>query len=146
MQITGTFTATGGEKYLTIGNFKNDATTNKIKVNNSADSCCSYYYIDDVSVYSDSVTGINELKRDNEFNLFPNPNNGSMQLNYKIKPDSKGSLVIYDITGKLIVKYALESASNQLQINSGQLNNGIYLYHILVNDHAIKSDKLVIIK
>lgn len=36
MEITGTFIATGGEKYLTIGNFNNDINTNQVVVNPTA--------------------------------------------------------------------------------------------------------------
>ncbi len=52
--ISGTFIASGGEKYITIGNFKDDTDT--ILVENNA-SVHSYYYIDDVSVvlYEDTA-------------------------------------------------------------------------------------------
>lgn len=47
--ISGNFTATGGEKYLTIGNFHNNAnsTIDSITGNFQPDA---YYYIDDVSL------------------------------------------------------------------------------------------------
>jgi len=46
--ISGTFTAVGGESYITIGNFKDDANTDLLNVGGA--SASSYYYIDDVSV------------------------------------------------------------------------------------------------
>ncbi|MEZ4886240.1 MAG: gliding motility-associated C-terminal domain-containing protein [Chitinophagales bacterium] len=46
--VTGVFTATGGENYLIIGNFLNDAqTTEATPCDNDA---AAYYYVDDVSV------------------------------------------------------------------------------------------------
>ncbi|MBN2777020.1 MAG: hypothetical protein JXR36_05235, partial [Bacteroidales bacterium] len=48
--IEGFFTAQGGEKYLTIGNFKNNFSTNYMMQNNATAFNYSYYYIDDVSV------------------------------------------------------------------------------------------------
>lgn len=48
--IAGTFTAAGGEKYMTIGNFNNDTNTNFSIVNSGAASQSAYYYIDDVYV------------------------------------------------------------------------------------------------
>jgi gliding motility-associated-like protein len=49
--ISGTFIATGGEKYATIGNFNSDANTSVSLVNSSGSGgVAAYYYIDDVYV------------------------------------------------------------------------------------------------
>ncbi|NTW34485.1 MAG: gliding motility-associated C-terminal domain-containing protein [Bacteroidetes bacterium] len=51
--ISGTYTAYGGDQYITIGNFYDDANTNTLFVDGSQDSIhysFSYYYIDDVSI------------------------------------------------------------------------------------------------
>ncbi|MBI2722787.1 MAG: gliding motility-associated C-terminal domain-containing protein [Bacteroidetes bacterium] len=52
MQVQGTYTATGGENFITITNFANDANTNKIPIKpfNFPFGNGSYYYIDDISV------------------------------------------------------------------------------------------------
>lgn len=50
IQISGCFTATGGEQYLTIGNFDDDASTGATQVNTTTPVPAAYYYIDDVSV------------------------------------------------------------------------------------------------
>lgn len=44
------YTATGGEQYLVIGNFRNDANTSFTCVNEAAFNPYAYYYVDDVSV------------------------------------------------------------------------------------------------
>jgi len=49
MLIQGAFTAAGGENYVTIGNFRNDANTPAIVVNGSQ-TLIAYYFIDDVTV------------------------------------------------------------------------------------------------
>lgn len=54
-QICGTFTAEGGEKYLTIGNFtpddKTESETNKKSKDLKVDQViAAYYYLDDISV------------------------------------------------------------------------------------------------
>lgn len=48
-QITGTFIATGGEQYLTIGNFEDDVNTTLTSTNGTGYHH-SYYYVDDVSL------------------------------------------------------------------------------------------------
>ncbi|MGQ0829919.1 MAG: gliding motility-associated C-terminal domain-containing protein [Bacteroidota bacterium] len=48
--ISGSFIAVGGEKYITIGNFDDDANTTVTTVNSAGISKGAYYYVDDVSV------------------------------------------------------------------------------------------------
>ncbi len=49
-EFSGTFVATGNEKYLTIGNFANDAATNTVVVNPTSAYTVTYFLIDDVSL------------------------------------------------------------------------------------------------
>ncbi|MCZ2299229.1 MAG: T9SS type A sorting domain-containing protein [Chitinophagales bacterium] len=57
VKVSGVFTAQGGEQYLTLGNFKNNAQTNYQTVNPSGGYLGAGYYVDDVSVLPlDSIT------------------------------------------------------------------------------------------
>ncbi len=49
-EVSGTFTAVGNEKYLTIGNFANDAATNTVVINPTSLYTVTYFLIDDVSL------------------------------------------------------------------------------------------------
>lgn len=53
--ISGEFIAQGGEKFITIGNFRDDANTNVMSIDTvpcgNGFSCEIYYFIDDVSVF-----------------------------------------------------------------------------------------------
>lgn len=51
VKVSGIFKAQGGEQYLTIGNFKNQIST-EIKIINPSGSDGAAYYIDDVAVYN----------------------------------------------------------------------------------------------
>lgn len=145
--VTETFTATGGEKYITIGNFSTDGLTQTAVINSNSTYAGAYFYVDDVSVYPDSITSVENIAISNyQFQVYPNPNNGKMILDYSLNSNDKGEIVIYDVTGKLITSYSLDNKINQLIIDNEQLNNGVYFYHIEVNNKIVKSDKLVIIK
>ncbi|MCC6183008.1 MAG: T9SS type A sorting domain-containing protein [Bacteroidia bacterium] len=78
--------------------------------------------------------------------LYPNPNKGLMQLDYDLGNSQHATIKLYDINGKLISSYKLDSNKGILQMNEQNLNNGIYFYHILVGEKTIKTDKVVIIK
>ncbi|MGQ0828582.1 MAG: T9SS type A sorting domain-containing protein [Bacteroidota bacterium] len=78
--------------------------------------------------------------------LYPNPSNGTMQLDYTLEKEEKGVFVIYDLLGKKQAEYELAQNSNSVAINEIMLNNGIYFYKILVNDKPIATDKLIVVK
>ncbi|MBL7935830.1 MAG: hypothetical protein JNM51_08505 [Bacteroidia bacterium] len=86
------------------------------------------------------------IEPNRSFNLFPNPNNGSMIMFYDLGADKEAELNLYDVTGKLINNYVLQNGIGNLEINEAQLHNGIYFYRILVKGKIIHTNKVVIIK
>jgi N-acetylneuraminic acid mutarotase len=79
-------------------------------------------------------------------NLYPNPSNGKMLLDYSIPENETGVLTITDIMGKTISAYAIRSSETQLSISEDELLDGIYFYEINVSNGFIKRDKLIIVK
>ncbi len=151
-EIHGCFTAQGGEQYITIGNFNSNASTDTLFVGSNdpipfADGY-GYYYIDSVSLYTalTTPTRLSELGNENKFSLYPNPNKGVMTLEYDLGNTNEATMNLYDVTGKLMSTYKLQSNKGMLQMNEQTLENGIYFYHILVEGKSIKTDKIVIIK
>jgi hypothetical protein len=147
MLISGSFTATGGEKFLTIGNFKKPIDTN-IQTLSSGTLPFAYYYIDDVSVMdcNDTLSSVNEINQQYDVILYPNPNNGTFTIECSAFETGKAILNIYDVTGKKIAEHLVNSKNKTLTINENSLDAGVYYYQIMVNDKTMKSDKLVIIK
>ena len=78
--------------------------------------------------------------------LYPNPNNGMMQMDYKLNEGETGELTIMDITGRLIAKYNLSATETRLYVSQTELNNGMYFYQVTANNKIINSDKIIIIK
>jgi outer membrane protein OmpA-like peptidoglycan-associated protein len=73
MMFHGTYTAFGGEHFLTIGNFSTDKKTNARKVNAEKGAPYAYYYLDEISlspqkdetvVVEEIETGIPEKEAD----------------------------------------------------------------------------------
>jgi len=83
----------------------------------------------------------------NNFKLFPNPNDGTMNFIYSLKETSQGDMVIFDLTGKAVANYKLTSGlDNQILINETNLSNGVYFYKVIIDSEIKVSDKIVIIK
>lgn len=78
--------------------------------------------------------------------IYPNPNNGLMQLNYSLNADETGELRIMDVTGRMVAQYNLDVNEKSLQINLTGLNSGVYAYHVLTNGNIVSTDKLIIVK
>jgi len=89
---------------------------------------------------------ITETVVDSKFKLYPNPSNGQMILEYSIEETESAVFSIYDITGKIITEYPVNSKNKLLLVNESQLEAGVYFYQVKVNNKIIKKDKLVIIK
>jgi hypothetical protein len=91
-----------------------------------------------------TITGIKNNAIDNSnINLYPNPNNGTMTLEYNITKDAY--LEISNTNGTLVGKYTLSSSGNKLDVKNDNLGSGVYLYRV-VNDAVLKTGRIVIIK
>jgi gliding motility-associated-like protein len=147
VKISGTFTAIGGEQYITIGNFK-DGNHTKLKVLTSnfispsffPDKRAAYHYIDDVVLLecSDTIPIIPESPL-----IIPNvftPNNDGVNEVFKI--ELKNALLtnfsIYDRWGLLIKSDDLKTHTTVLwdgRTTAGEAcTAGVYFYTLQYTD------------
>jgi hypothetical protein len=96
-------------------------------------------------ITTDIKTSISNLT-DMSFKLYPNPNNGSMILDYSIGKNENAKMIIYDISGKKLATYTLNAEQTTLSINEPILCNGIYYCTIMINDDIVETKKIVILK
>ena len=78
--------------------------------------------------------------------LYPNPNNGTFILAYDLKNNTEATVTIVDISGKLVYKSTLDKLDNFTQINTNNLNNGIYFIQLVHDKTLLWTDKLIISK
>lgn len=149
MRIAGYYKATGGEKYITIGDFKPFSTGDTLNIGN-ANYPGAYYYIDDVSLEKlprcDTTLSVSDYIDNSLFKLYPNPNDGNMVLEYQLAENENGMLIIYDITGKAMGAYKFSGNTSKIAIDASVLNSGVYLYDVFINDSKLKTDKIIIAK
>ena len=119
--IADTFLAQGGEKFITIGNFLQDSSTNWIAYNPTALYLASYYYIDDVSVIlCDSITRIKSFE-DKDINIFPNPTSDKFNIIISKAFQKNAVMKLYSSIGHLIFGKALVE-----EVDVGDLPKGVY--------------------
>ncbi len=139
--ISDTILAQGGEKFITIGNFTNDANINYIQ-NNYGVYNYSQYYIDDVSVIlCDSTVGINEISNPIDFVVYPNPAKNEITIK-NLTPFQTVS--IKDLTGKNI--YSLKSKTTVEHISLLNISDGMYIIEVSNNFERVFQSKFVVIK
>ena len=142
VQISGTYIANGGEKYLTIGNFKDDANTMIDSTSSTANS--AYYFIDDVSVI-DCTVGINEVNDNKDVGrLYPNPANTVVYYENVLGEDESGKVKLMDMLGKEIKEYKLTKGSNLISIPVSELSKGGYMVKVEITERNSEMIKLVV--
>jgi len=124
VKVFGSFVATGGEQYITIGNFHDDAGTT-ITQPGSSGSFGAYYFIDDVSVIEMNATGVVQ-------NSAPGANliyagNGSIYIT-GLALNEIYSLTLLDVNGrKILENYNITRGDH---VTAGKLPSGIYFFRL----------------
>ncbi|MEI6817225.1 MAG: T9SS type A sorting domain-containing protein [Bacteroidota bacterium] len=88
--------------------------------------------------------GIPDILNYNHVNIFPNPNNGSIVVAYKINTP-KTIFQLKDIMGRIVFSHGISNSEGKESFNISSLSNGIYLWEI-TNNEAIDKGKIVLIK
>lgn len=86
-------------------------------------------------------TDIKEINTESSFSLFPNPSNGEINVELNVQL-TNASLKVFDITGKLISSYKLESKM-VFSLNSNLLP-GIYFIAVSDENGFLENRKLII--
>jgi len=135
--ISGDYTAHGGEKYLIIGSFVDDASTDTITVNSSGISM-DYIFIDDVSLTSCSNVGISDFDNTQQISIYPNPFNSKLIIS--IDDNEELEVILYDIAARELLQQIF---TNTITINTEQLPTGIYFLELKNKNGIIKNGKVI---
>jgi hypothetical protein len=149
MVVEGSFIASGGEKFVTLGNFDDDSNTNTQIVNVPAlgSEAVAYYFIDEVYVgKTPPPVGISETEVKGAIKVYPNPSIGMLTLECDLLESKSVLLNIYNITGKLVHRYCLEQGSHSRIIDTSDLLSGLYFYEAIADNKIIGKDILTILK
>lgn len=133
-EISQSIIAVGGEKYLTIGYFKDNNTSDSMSIFQGSINYRNqaYYYVDDVSVIEDTSTGINEIPLEQGVKI--NSNNGIVSISGNIPTEMK--IEIYDILGQLISNKIIFPFSSCF-INLSKQSNGLFFLKLNSNSKVI---------
>jgi hypothetical protein len=135
--VSGDFIANGGENYLIIGNFLDDANSNFQTMDPVGQYIC-YFYIDEVSLKPCApITGIEKIEK-KTIKIFPNPVTNI--LNISVEEEGKKKIILFDATARLI---ALNEFDFSTSIDMTHFNEGIYFYQIIFENGEIYNGKFL---
>ena len=138
-QVSGTFTASGGEQYITIGNFRTDAMTPSVYAypgaGGNTQDIVAYYYIDMVSV---TATLANDQFTNAAITISPNPFENAIHIHYPNK-QTADYMEVYSASGQLLHK--TQGITDEIYL--GSLVKGVYFIQIVTQDSGKFIKKLV---
>ncbi|MFY9309534.1 MAG: gliding motility-associated C-terminal domain-containing protein [Bacteroidia bacterium] len=133
MKVEWEYTALGGEKYITIGNFNSTGTSDTIYVGGSFPEG-SYYYIDDVFVgkFADSTTTdmINSITLPNAFSPNNDGHNDLFILQGLKNRVTEFSIIIYNRWGEKVFESNVPERAWDGTYNGKLMDNGVFVYYI----------------
>jgi gliding motility-associated-like protein len=130
MKVSGTFNATGGERFITIGNFHNAADSTRLY--QSFNGQYYYYYIDDVSVIQCPDTVIT-VDTNNFFvpNAFSPNNDGNNDILFvRGKNIDQLNFVVYDRWGQRVFETNDINVGWDGSYNGERMENAVFVYYL----------------
>jgi hypothetical protein len=139
--ISDTFTAQGGEKYLSIGCFRRDSEDNIQRVSDHPHGIYyweeSGYRIDGVELYEERGIGIDE-HGNKSIKLYPNPADAIITVETE---RGANVLEMFDVSGRMVFSSSLPSSKETLGI--GHLPAGLYTVAVTLQDGSVARQRLV---
>ncbi len=77
--------------------------------------------------------------------VYPNPANDFISINYQLVPEVKTANVrISNLLGSVVSEHNFDQGSDILKLNVSNLDGGIYFYSIVINGEIMQTKKLII--
>ena len=80
-------------------------------------------------------------------NAYPNPASNVVSFDYNMPFDAQSaSVAIYNMMGQEVIRQDVNVGGSRMSINVSDLTDGVYFYSLIVNNQAVKTNKLVVSK
>ncbi len=145
MKVEGSFTADGGEQFITIGNFDSDENTDSLLVRSGTPNINwngSAYYVDDVYVGVDTTVGIEEFE-EIKFEIYPNPAKEKLTVELAEGSGQNTAIKFFDVTGREVLTYWITTRKESIDVSG--FAEGVYTA-VLMEDEGVVARKKIIIE
>ncbi|MEM9858238.1 MAG: right-handed parallel beta-helix repeat-containing protein [Bacteroidota bacterium] len=104
------------------------------------------YDYDDTKLCERSASAVKGSNSKSLIDAFPNPASDWVTFSYQSAVDEEMTLTIYNSQGKEVGVFPLPNHLSAQTINLGTLENGYYLYSLIVGDQIVQTKKLVLVR
>lgn len=101
----------------------------------------SKYYGNDGLCNNDDNDPANCFNNPTKVDVFPNPANDQLNINFKNNTILDRQVIIKDISGLEILNYSLPHKQNQ--INTSNFDSGVYFFRVVSNNEITKEGKFI---
>jgi hypothetical protein len=98
-------------------------------------------------VNQDPLLGVKEFSELKDFKLYPNPANQEIQVQFHANEKMLVDIVLCDLQGKeiqIMNKDWVKSGLNELRMNTGSIENGMYIVRIRNHEKTIFTHRLLV--
>lgn len=92
---------------------------------------------------ANASVGIHQAVCDMQINAFPNPASNVVTVSFSEAADN-GEVVLYNISGMIVKKVAVNAGQNVATISVSDLSSGVYFYGVRTKDGMSAIKKLVV--
>jgi len=94
-------------------------------------------YLDNININSPSLTSILNVANNNDVKVYPNPNNGSFNVELTNTEIGTANIEIYDALGQQVYNTVAKPGITQVNLNTK--STGMYFYRVLTQDGRLVS-------
>lgn len=138
--ISGMYTASGGEQYITIGSFIPDAMLTVF--NRGGTYPFTSYAIEDVWVIEETMTGVNESAATEELKIFPNPSAPDEEISIQFQ-EKVSHVVISDIFGRIVHSETVKMPGKEMRFFLKKA--GIYFCRLISENGKERTKKIIVL-
>jgi hypothetical protein len=84
-----------------------------------------------------------QLEENESVKLYPNPTEGTITIEYEVGEDENTTFELTDLLGKKQFRSQL-SVGNNHQLNLEQMQSGLYIYRLSLNNEIVETGKLIL--
>jgi len=90
---------------------------------------------------------VSQASADMLSNLYPNPVQSVGKLSYNLsgKHFNEANLVVRNLTGAVVKNVKLSDNKGELSLNVAEMNNGIYMYSLVLDGKAVLTRKMTVV-
>ncbi|MCF8257708.1 MAG: T9SS type A sorting domain-containing protein [Flavobacteriales bacterium] len=144
-QLDAVYAAQGGEDRIYIGNFRADEDSYPFAIGDTTilQNKLAYFYIDDVEIYEDTITGIAE-GGETDIRVYPNPTSADIHVGLTLKDSETAVFELFNIMGARVMAVRLMGGINTIATEG--VGHGMYHFRVSVNNEVRLTGKEVIVR